>query len=255
MREQAQVGGDLVNRTAERGEHREDVRVLLARVGLAGDQERPVEAIGFGHPAIEFLDLGVVAVEQGQETRLGAGGALHPAKPQVLGGALQRFEVHHQILQPQRAAFAHGGELGGLEVGVAQSRQRLLGLGEYREAIDRLGALQRKHAQTFAHQDQVGIVGDIARRGAEVNNRRRQRGNRAEGMHVGHHIVATPLLLFRGHRVIDVVEVRLHLRDLLGADRQPQAALSLGQLDPQPPPRPESTVVRENGLHLFGGVA
>lgn len=57
VREQADVGRDLVRGRAERGERAEDVDVDLARVGLSGDGVRVLETRELGDEVVELFDL------------------------------------------------------------------------------------------------------------------------------------------------------------------------------------------------------
>ncbi len=51
-----------------------------------------------GDLAVERLDLGVVAVEQGQEAGLGAGRPLHAEEPEVGQAALDVGQVEDQLI-------------------------------------------------------------------------------------------------------------------------------------------------------------
>ena len=69
--------------------------------------------------------------------------------------------------------------------------------------------------RAFAHQDQVGVVGDVAARGAQVNDRPGSGAQVAVGVHVGHHVVPQLLLVSGGGGEIDVVDVGRQFGDLL----------------------------------------
>ena len=73
-------------------------------------------------------------------------------------------------------------------------------------------------------------------------------------MDVRHHIVADLPLAPLGVVVVDVVRVRLQLRDLRIGDREPQLLLRLRQRDPEAPPRPELEIGGEEVRHLRRGV-
>jgi hypothetical protein len=74
-----------------------------------------------GDEFLQPFDLGVTAVEEGEEAGLRSGRALDPAKAQALDPRLHLFEVAQQVVAPQGGAFADGGELGGLVMGKSQS--------------------------------------------------------------------------------------------------------------------------------------
>ena len=83
--------------------------VLLARVGLPRDRERRVEAESIRQHAIEFPDLVAIAVEEGQEASLGAGGSFDPSAAQAREAMLQFMEIFQEVLCPQASPFAYGG--------------------------------------------------------------------------------------------------------------------------------------------------
>ena len=114
----------------------------------------------------------MVAVEQGQEAGLGAGGALDAAEAQVVAQALEVGQIDHQFLQPQAGALADGGQLGRLEVGEAQGRLIAPLFGEARQAVDHPGQLGLEDVEAVAQHDQVGVVAHVAAGGTQVDDRR-----------------------------------------------------------------------------------
>ena len=84
------------------------------------------------------------------------------------------------------------------------------------------------------------------------------RGRRGflEGVDVGHHVVPQALLVLRGPIEVDVVELRFHLPQRLGADPvESELALAAGKLEPEPAPQAELVCGREEAEHLGAGVA
>ena len=67
--------------------------------------------------------------------------------------------------------------------------------------------------EPFAHQDEVGVVGDVRARRAEVDEGARRRGLLAQVVDVRHHVVADPLLVLRDTLEIGVVQMRAQLRE------------------------------------------
>ena len=63
-------------------------------------------------------------------------------------------------------------------------------------------------------KQQVGVVGHVAARRPQVNNRPGVGTHVAVGVNVGHHVVPQLLLVLSGRREIDVVDVGLQLVDL-----------------------------------------
>ena len=113
----------------------------------------------------------------------------------------------------------------------------------------------REHLQSLAQQQQIGVVGHVATRGAEVDDRPGLGAQVAVGMDVGHHVVPQLPLVTRGRREVDVVHVGLELVDLLPGDRQAQFGLGLGQRHPQPPPGAELPLRTPQRAHLRRGIA
>ena len=75
-----------------------------------------------------------------------------------------------------------------------------------------------KLVQALAHQDQVGVVGDVARSRPEVNDVLAAGGDIAERVNVGHHVVPEAFLVFGSTLKVDVVEVRAKFRELCRGD-------------------------------------
>ena len=188
----------------------EHLRVDLARVRLAGDGQGRVESHRRGDPAVELAHLRVVALEQLEEARLRAGRPLHAAQRQVREAEVEVREVEHEVLHPERRALADGGELRRLEVRVAERRLGLP-LAPRTRASVRSTAITRVDAQQpepALHLDQVGVVGDVRARRAEVDHAARRRRRLAERVHVRHHVVPEAPLVLGDLREVDVVEVR-----------------------------------------------
>ena len=78
----------------------------------------------------------------------------------------------------------------------------------------------------------------------------------AVGIDVAHHVVADQLLPGNGDVIVDIVHMGFQLGHHFGGDIG-QALLHLGpgQRHPQAAPGAELVVIREDVLHLIGGVA
>ena len=114
---------------------------------------------------------------------------------------LDLAQVEDQLVAPERGALADRHELRRLEVGVAQAGQRLVRLGEPAQGVDRGGRLVADDLQRRADQDQVGVVGDVAARRAQVDDRPGRGRRVAVGVDVRHHVVAeSPLVAARRRR-------------------------------------------------------
>ena len=84
-------------------------------------------ALGKAHLAadqfFQAADLGMVAVEQAEETGLRAGGALAALGLELAQAVLDFRQVQHQVVGPQAGPLADGGRLRRLEMGVGQAGQ------------------------------------------------------------------------------------------------------------------------------------
>ena len=109
--------------------------------------------------------------------------------------------------------------------------------------------------ERFAHQDQVGVVGDVAARGAQVDDRAGVGANVAVGVDVGHHVVPQFSLVLGRLGEIDIVDMRAQLVDLLFGDRQAQFRFGLGQRYPQAAPGAEFSLSSPQRGHFARSVA
>ena len=97
--------------------------MLGASGTCAAHQEAALEAAQVGEELVEHLDLVGLAVEELQEGGLRAGGALEAAEAQLVHERLQRAQVAQQVLNPERRALAHSGQLRALHVRVPAPAQ------------------------------------------------------------------------------------------------------------------------------------
>jgi len=72
----------------------------------------------------------------------------------------------------------------------------------------------------LSHLDEVGVVADEGGGGAEVDDGSRVGSGVAEGVDVGHDVVAELFFVFGGFCEVDVFEVLVHLLELFGGDGQ-----------------------------------
>lgn len=123
------------------------------------------------------------------------------------------------------------------------------------ERLEEGSQLRRDELEPVAHQDEIRVVGDVAARGAEVDDRFGRGALLAVVGDVGHDVVAEVVLDRRDALEIDVVAAAAHLRDRLGRDGKPRLGLALGQGDPEVAPGPITATVREDLEHLGARVA
>ena len=109
------IGGLRDARQAER-----DLAVDLPAVGLSGNGIMTIKPHLPGNQFFQLFHLIGVIVEKRHEAGLGARCSLYPVEPESLDAHLKFLDVEYPILRPQAHPFAHGGRLGGLEVGETQ---------------------------------------------------------------------------------------------------------------------------------------
>jgi hypothetical protein len=109
--------------------------------------------------------------------------------------------------------------------------------------------------ERFPVLDQVGVVHDECRCGAEVDNAFRCRRHFAELVNMRHDLVAHLGLDFGDTFQVDLIDVRPHRIDRFVADIEVQFALGLGERDPELPPDAGAVARAEDGGHLRGCVA
>jgi hypothetical protein len=80
------------------------------------------------------------------------------------------LEVVNQVLDPQARSLSDRSRLSWLEVRESERRQVLVLAGEGREPGDQADQLAPDQSDPLAEQDQVGVVGDVARRRAEAKD-------------------------------------------------------------------------------------
>ncbi len=178
----------------------------------------------------------MIAAEELEKAGLRAGGSLDAPQRERGQPVVEVGHVEHEVLHPERRALAHRGELRRLEVGVAEGGLVAPSTRELAERAERVHELRAQQLEAAAHQQEVGVVGDVRARGAEMNERARRRRHIAERMNVGHDVVAEAALVL-GHALeVEVVEVGAHLGDRLVGDLHPERSLGLGQREPQRPP-------------------
>lgn len=160
----------------------------------------------------------MVTLEKGKERRLGTGGTLDATETNVVACALDVAQVPEELLfggtgggkltiiriprhivatdlNPEGRTLADRGQLRRLEVSPPERREVLVRLGETGETLDDDGELREDDVACVAEEDQVGVVGDVARGGAEVDNTGGGGSTLAKDVDVRHDIVTALLLL------------------------------------------------------------
>ena len=253
--QQPDVAGKLRRALRDAGQHLQHLKVHLARIGLTADGVRAGKAHLLADLPLKRDDLFLITVKQGEEARARAGRALAAEELQVRELELQLLKIHQQILRPERGALADGRRLRGLKMRVGERRLCLVRLGKVRERLDDVHQQAADLLKRLAHENDIGVVADVAGRGAEVQNGLCLRAARAVGQHVGHDVVPHLVLARRGVVIVDVGDVRAQLLNLLIRDRQTELLLALRQRDPESAPGGKLVVVGVNVLHCAPCVA
>ena len=197
----------------------------------------------------------MVALEELEEGRLGAGGALAAAEPERLQPVGELLHVEPEVLHPEGGPLPDGGELRRLEVGVRQAGQGRRPDGERLQRAQHRDQPAQQEPEPVAHDQQVGVVGDERAGGAEVQERPGRGRLLAEGVHVRHHVVPEAALVPGRGGEIGVVQVGPHLGQRLLGNGEAQLALRFRQGQPEPAPQADAVRLAPERLHRGRGVA
>ena len=255
MLQQADVVCHPVAALGDGGQNIQDPAVQLPGIGLAADGKALVKAKVPGDHFVHLVDLGAVSVEEVHEAGLGAGGAPAAQEAHIFDDEVQLLYVAEQVLHPQSGTLAHGDQLSGLIVGVAQGGHILVGVGKLPQIGQHLQKLCPQVFQAVPIDHNVGVVGDVAGGSTQVDDAGGRGSHLAVGIDMGHDIMAHQLLPLGGHGVVDVGNVGLQLPDLLLGDVQAQLVLGLGQGNPQLPPGLVAHILGEKVEHILRSVA
>src|SRR5205085_6591049 len=113
-------------------------------------------------PAIELTNFGMVAAKEREKTGLGSRRSFGAAEAECVEAVLQFVEVQAKIVTPEAGPLADRRELGGLEVCEAEGGLALPTLGERCEGVDHADQAIAEQGQALSHQDQIGVVGNVA---------------------------------------------------------------------------------------------
>jgi hypothetical protein len=166
--QQAEIGAELRGRLPDTSQHVQHAAVDLAGIGLPAHGDGHGEPEGLGQPPVQLAHLVMVAAEQLEISRLGAGRALTAAERQVVHQVTQRFGIQQEVLQPERGALADGRELGGLKVRVGDRRYSGVPFGKSPEGAHHCHEAPHQQAEGVTHHHQVGVVCHIRAGGAQV---------------------------------------------------------------------------------------
>ncbi len=188
--EHADVECHFVGGGGECCEGGDDLGIDDTGVGLAGDGVNACEAEAFRDGELEFFDFFVIAFEELEEGGLGTGGAFDSAQHEGLEAELDVSEDQDEIVGPEDGAFADGGGLCGLKMGVGEARKVAVFGGEGSERVDEVGDFLSEDGEGVAGEEDVGVVDDVHRGGAEMEDGFGAGGSDGEGVEMRHEIVA-----------------------------------------------------------------
>ncbi len=245
-----------MTRLAHPGQDRQNLRILLAGIGLTGNRKALGEADSFSHHAVQLSNLAVVAFEQGQVAGLGAGGSFDAPRSHHLELSTLGLQVEKGVLQPEAGPLAHGCQLSRLEVGEGECGDSASPAGEVSQFPSHRGCSLADQLESLTHQDHVGVVGDECGGSAQMEDTASISGLFSEMAQMGDHVVSC-LTLDLGYPIeIHVVRHRFQLRDLFFGDGQAhQLSLAVGQDDPHSTPQTIAVPGGEKRHHFTRGVA
>ena len=180
--------------------------------------------------------------------------ALEAFAADVLADAVQLIVVGQQVLCVLRQPVAHGGRLCGLKMRERHGRRigpafDLLGKGHQQR-----GQLRQDQVQGVPDAEGIGVILDIHRGRAQVDDAAADRALLGVGPHLGHQVVVDLRLDGLCPRQVDLIRVCNEIGDLLGG-HQPGGLLRFGQRHPDAPPQAPPLHFAPQGPHLRRSVA
>src|SRR5260221_9221615 len=110
------------------------------------------------HQAIELANTCVIALEELEKTCLRSGRALYAAEGHRGNAMVHVGEIQHEILHPERRAFADRGRLGWLQMRVAKRGLRAPLARERAEHAQNAENAAAQELQAAAHHDEIRVV-------------------------------------------------------------------------------------------------
>ena len=251
MLKQADIVGEFRGALGDPTQNGQDLAVQLTGIRLTGNGKAGRIAHLLCNLPIQLTHLFIITIKQLQEACLRSRRSLG-AKQLGLGKLIFHvFQVHQQILNPERCTLADRRGLRGLKMREGQRRLILMLLREAGQCAHDKHQLLLHQVERFRHNDNIRVISHIAGCSAEMNDRLSLRTLHAISVNMGHDIVADFLFPCPGNLIIDVVLVSRQLIDLLLGDGKPQFMLCLRQSNPKLAPGAEFFLLREEIFHLF----
>mmetsp|Transcript_34481 Transcript_34481/g.50057 ORF Transcript_34481/g.50057 Transcript_34481/m.50057 type:complete len:216 (+) Transcript_34481:853-1500(+) len=197
----------------------------------------------------------MIATEQFQETSLRSSRSFYSSHGQVVNLKLNPLQIKQQILHPKRRSLAYSSKLRRLEVRETKGGQILVLLSKSFQHIERLYQLSLDKMQRLPNQDDIRVISNITTSSTQVDNGHGSRSNLTKRMYMTHHIVAELFLLLSRELKVNVVQLSLHLFQLLIGYFDPKFLLSSGEGQPEFAPGTELHRWRPYSAHFFRCVA
>src|SRR3990167_7412138 len=103
-------------------------------------------------------------------------------------------------------------------MGIGKTRAMCLFFSFFCKTSKKMRTFLKKEEKSFTHQDQIGIVRDVARSCAQVKNRFCFRAKGSKSVDICHHIVAKSFFKSFDLSKVDYVNGTLHFCDLFRCD-------------------------------------
>ena len=230
------------------------VCVNLSRVRLTGHVHRLVKAHFGCDEFVKRFDLFTIAVKELKKTCRRTRRTLATQQSQARKFKVKCFKVYDEVLKPERCTLADRCRLCRLEVCVAKRCKCFMFVCKIANFRYKRNELASHELQCFTHNDNIGVVANVATRCAQMNDWLCLWANFAVCKHVRHNVVAYFPFLFTCKIIVDIVDICLHLGDLLVLDVNAELLFCFGERNPKPAPSAKLEVLRKNMLHFVAGI-
>ena len=139
-------------------------------------------------------------------------------------------------------------------MGISETGKVFILIGKFSQIVQDVDNLSSDDLQCVPHDDDIGIVADIAGGSAQMDDALCIGALEAVSVDMAHYIMPDEFFSRFGFFVVDVIFMRNQLVDLLLGNRQAELMFSLGQCNPQKTPGLEFFILREKVLHFLGRI-
>ena len=134
---------------------------------------------------------------------------------------------------------------------ISKARKVLVLVSELSQVVHNVYELSADDPESVAHDDNVGVISDIAGSSTEVDDTCCIRTNLTVCENVSHNIMACDLFAFSRHFIVYIVDMLFELLYLCLGYRQTKFHFSSCESDPELSPGGEFFIRRENILHFL----